>query len=42
MAANNNEEIEEHITKKFEIVQKLGKGAYGNDILKLIYYLSIK
>jgi mitogen-activated protein kinase 15 len=24
-----NEEIEPHIIRKFEIVQKIGKGAYG-------------
>lgn len=24
-----NEEVESHIYKKFEILQKLGKGAYG-------------
>ena len=24
-----SEEIEPHIVKKFEIIQKLGKGAYG-------------
>ena len=24
-----NEEIEPHIIRKFEIIQKLGKGAYG-------------
>jgi mitogen-activated protein kinase 15 len=24
-----SEEIEQHILRKFEIIQKLGKGAYG-------------
>ena len=28
-SANSNEEIEAHILRKFEIIQKLGKGAYG-------------
>lgn len=26
---SNNEDIEPHILRKFEIIQKLGKGAYG-------------
>ena len=26
---NNNENIEPHILRRFEIQQKLGKGAYG-------------
>jgi hypothetical protein len=33
-----SEEIEAHILRKFEIVEKKGKGAYGN--LRIINYLS--
>ena len=29
MSNNNNEKIEEHILERFDIVEKLGMGAYG-------------
>lgn len=29
MSTNNNDKIESHVTDKFEIIQKLGMGAYG-------------
>ena len=29
MSANNNDKIETHVTDKFEVIQKLGMGAYG-------------